>query len=55
MTLNVVLPPGAREVRLSFEMASYQKGRLITLASLVGALVLIGFGVMRGRRQVANA
>jgi hypothetical protein len=52
--LSVVLPPGAREVRLSFEMASYQTGRMITLASLLGALALIGFGFMRKRQQVAN-
>jgi hypothetical protein len=52
--LSVVVPPGAREVRLSFEMASYRTGKLVTFASLLGALALLAFGVVKSRRQVAN-
>lgn len=53
--LSVVIPPGAREVRLSFEMASYRTGRMVTLLSILGAVMLMGFGAVRSRRQVANA
>jgi hypothetical protein len=52
--LSVVLPSGAREVKLTFAMASYRTGRTITMVSLFGALVLIGLGVAQGRRQVAH-
>jgi hypothetical protein len=40
--LGVVLPPGAREVRLRFESAAYARGRLVTLAALLltGGLLL---------------
>ena len=40
--LSVELPPGAREVTFSFRSRAYQRGRLVSLASLVliGAVVL---------------
>jgi hypothetical protein len=48
--LGVVVPPGAREVRLWFESASYARGRLVTTLALLltGALFLSPF--LRGRR-----
>ncbi len=47
--LGVALPPGAKEVQLTFDMASYHTGRLITLLCLLGALALIGAGWWRIR------
>ena len=52
--LSVALPSGAREVTLSFEMASYATGRLLTLASLAGAVMIMVFGVVHDRRKSAH-
>lgn len=49
--LSVALPPGAREVRLRFDMDAYRQGRLITVVSLLGALGFVGAGWMRSRRR----
>lgn len=48
--LSVALPSGSREVTLRFAMASYDRGRMVTLLSLVGAVGLVGAGVFRRRR-----
>lgn len=47
--LSVVVPAGAKEVTLRYETPGYATGRLITLASLVGALLLVGAGTLRPR------
>jgi hypothetical protein len=47
--LSVALPPGAREVTFRFDMDSYHTGRMLALLSLVGALGLVGAGLVRGR------
>lgn len=47
--LSVALPPGAREVKLVFDVPQYHTGELITFTSLLLALGLIGWGVQRGR------
>ena len=39
--LSVVLPPGARDVSLSFASAAYARGKLVTLAALVVTLALL--------------
>ena len=39
--LGVVLPPGAREVRLWFDSASYRRGRLVTLLALLLTAALL--------------
>jgi hypothetical protein len=50
--IGVALPSGAREVRLTFAMASYARGKLVTWASLAGAVLLVLAG--RFRRKVAD-
>jgi hypothetical protein len=48
--LGVVLPPGAREVRLWFESASYARGRLVTMLALVLTAGLLLSPLIRARR-----
>jgi hypothetical protein len=49
--LSVALPPGAREVKLTFVTPGYAAGKGITALSTVLALGIIGFGTMRGRKH----
>jgi hypothetical protein len=49
--LSVVLPPGAREVELFFESPAYERGRLISLGALLGALALLVIPQVRARRR----
>jgi uncharacterized membrane protein YfhO len=39
--LSVVLPPGAREVRLWFASAAYPRGKMVTAVALLAALALL--------------
>jgi hypothetical protein len=39
--LSVVVPPGAKEVSLEFHSREYQRGKLISLAALLGAAALL--------------
>jgi hypothetical protein len=48
--LGVVLPPGAREVRLWFESASYARGRLVTVLALLLTAGLLASPLVRARR-----
>jgi len=48
--LGVVLPPGAREVRLWFESDSYARGRLLTLLALLLTVGLLVSPLVRARR-----
>ncbi len=48
--LTVVLPPGAREVRLHFASARYAWGKLVTLAALLVIAGLFVWSARRGRR-----
>ena len=48
--LSVALPPGAREVKLTFVTPGYGAGKGITAISTVLALGIIGFGTLRGRK-----
>lgn len=50
----VPLPPGAREVRLTFVSPSYVKGRAVSLAALTGTALLLLAGPLARRRQGAN-
>jgi hypothetical protein len=52
--LSVVLPPGAREVRLHFASAAYTRGKLVTALALLLALGLM-LGPLWSRRKVADA
>jgi hypothetical protein len=47
--LTVALPPGAREVALTFVTPGYATGKLITALSLLAALALIVAGYLRRR------
>jgi hypothetical protein len=48
--LGVVLPPGAREVRLWFGSASYRRGRMVTVLALLLTAGLVASPVVRARR-----
>ena len=51
--LSVAVPAGAKEVAFVFSSAAYAKGRMISLGSLAGVLVLFGmplFGRTKGAR-----
>lgn len=49
--IGVPLPTGAKTVELRFASASYEKGKLITLAAIVAALLLwLGGGVLDRRK-----
>lgn len=52
--LGVVVPPGAREVSLQFRSATYDRGKLVSLVSLVLALAMIA-GPLLVSRRVAGA
>jgi hypothetical protein len=47
--LSVALPPGATEVSFRFESATYGRGKLITIAALLGTAVLLSSGLWRRR------
>ncbi|HET8622430.1 MAG TPA: hypothetical protein VFM14_02605 [Gemmatimonadales bacterium] len=47
--LGVVLPPGARDVRLWFDSASYRRGRLVTLLAILATAGLIATPLIRAR------
>jgi hypothetical protein len=49
--IGVVLPPGARSVQLSFRSAVFERGKMITLASLATATILLLAGAAAGRRR----
>jgi hypothetical protein len=52
--LSVVLPPGAREVRLHFASAAYARGKLVTSLALLLALGLM-LQPLWSRRKAADA
>jgi hypothetical protein len=52
--LSVVLPPGAREVTLTFASAAYARGKLVTLAALLLTLGLLAAPLWPRRRRVAH-
>ncbi|HEX9164350.1 MAG TPA: hypothetical protein VF862_00455, partial [Gemmatimonadales bacterium] len=47
--ITVVLPPGAREVRLHFASPEYARGKLASLAALLVVLGLFGWSARRAR------
>ncbi len=49
--IGVVLPPGTRTVQLRFTDPAYEKGKLITLAAIIIALVGLGIGLVLGRSR----
>ena len=48
--IGVVLPQGAREVQLRFTSAAYARGKVVSLAALMAALVLCAAPVLSQRR-----
>lgn len=53
--LSVVLPPGAREVRLWFASSTYPRGKLVTAVALLITLVLLSAPLWRRRPEPAHA
>jgi hypothetical protein len=51
--IGVELPAGARKVSLAFVDPAYQTGKLVTLAAIALALILLAGGVVTERRKVA--
>jgi hypothetical protein len=52
--LSVVLPPGAREVRLWFASRAYPRGKLVTGVALLATLALLAAPLWTRRRSPAN-
>jgi uncharacterized membrane protein YfhO len=46
--IGVQLPSGARNIDLRFEDPAYDKGKNITVAALLAALIAIVVGAVRG-------
>ncbi len=53
--MGVPLPAGARKVELTFASASYERGKMITIAALVAAFLAIGAGAVLQRRTAVDA
>ena len=53
--LGVPLPAGARNIELQFTSRRYERGKLISLAVLTGALLWMAAGLVAGRRRPARA
>ena len=52
--LSVVLPPGAREVRLWFKSSSYPLGKVVMVVALLITLALYAVPLWRRRRSAAH-
>ena len=52
--LSVVLPPGAREVTLTFSSAAYARGKLVTLAAVLLTLGLLAAPLWPARKAAAH-
>jgi hypothetical protein len=52
--LSVVLPPGAREVRLWFQSSSYPLGKMVMIVALLITLTLYAVPLWRRRRSAAH-
>jgi hypothetical protein len=51
--ISVDLPPGAREVELVFDSPTYAKGKMVSLAALLVALLMTAVPLVMARRRVA--
>jgi hypothetical protein len=49
--IGVELPAGARQVDLTFSSHPYEAGRAVTIASVLLSLLILGAGVVAGKRQ----
>ncbi|HEY7025397.1 MAG TPA: YfhO family protein [Candidatus Limnocylindrales bacterium] len=50
--IGVALPEGARTIQLRFTDAAYQKGKVLTLAALAVALLVLVLGIVVDRRRM---
>jgi uncharacterized membrane protein YfhO len=50
--IGVALPEGARTIQLRFTDAAYQKGKVLTLAALAVALLVLVLGIVIDRRRM---
>jgi uncharacterized membrane protein YfhO len=48
--IAIVIPPGAREVTLSFDSPEYARGKMISLLALLGIAGLYGWSLVTRRR-----
>jgi hypothetical protein len=53
--IGVTLPAGARSVELRFTSPRYERGRLITVAALLGSAALVAVGAVSDRRRRGSA
>jgi hypothetical protein len=53
--LSVDLPPGAKNVKLTFSSPEYATGKMVSLVSLLLALGLVAFGVFGARSRAESA
>jgi membrane protein YfhO len=51
--IGVQLPAGARNIELSFDNSTYERGKIITVLALAVVAALIFFGTARERKRVA--
>ncbi len=49
--IGIALPAGARTIQLRFQDAAYVKGKRLTLAAILLAVVLLAVGIVADRRQ----
>ena len=52
--ITVALPPGAREVALEFASPEYARGKLISLAALLGIAGIWGWALVQRRRSAGG-
>jgi uncharacterized membrane protein YfhO len=52
--LSVDLPPGAKQVTLTFDSPEYATGKMVSLVSLLLALALAGAGFVLDRRRTTT-
>jgi uncharacterized membrane protein YfhO len=52
--LSVDLPPGARQVALTFDSDAYRRGKMISLISLIVAIGMVAVPAVRQRGRVAT-
>jgi hypothetical protein len=49
--IGIALPAGAKSIQLRFRDAAYEKGKVLTLISILVAVVLLGIGLVVDRRS----
>jgi hypothetical protein len=52
--LSILLPPGARQVDLTFDSPTYRKGKLVSLVALLAALAMASVPAFTGRKPARD-